>query len=77
MSNHPHIEEITVNPVEDLPSMFGLNALKEINKSIRDRWNRCDCCGKFVAYNEVSRTLLTPDAEGTRETYETLCKKCK
>lgn len=45
--------------------------------SKRDPWNRCDCCGKFVAYNEVIRILLTPDAEGTRETYETLCKKCK
>jgi len=45
----------------------------------RDQWNRCDVCGKFIPidyfqrYGPALRRLLTPDAEGTRETWETLC----
>jgi len=42
-------------------------------------WNRCDVCGKFIALkdfdNGAIRTLLTPDSELTKETYETLCIK--
>ena len=43
-------------------------------------WNRCDNCGKFIAYadfgNGAARRLVTPDSEFSREEYETLCKKC-
>lgn len=39
---------------------------------------RCDDCGRFIALADfesgaASRRLLTPDAYGSRETYETLC----
>ena len=48
----------------------------------RDPWNRCDCCGKYISYADFAseqavRWLITPDAEGTKETYGTRCKKCK
>lgn len=42
-----------------------------------DPWNRCDVCGKFIAFEDfdrgASRTLLYPGSELTRETFETLC----
>lgn len=46
-----------------------------------DRWNRCDHCGQFISVADfvnakASRILITPDAEGTRETYETTCRQC-
>ncbi len=47
----------------------------------RDPWNRCVYCGKFISYADFASTkavrwLITPDAEGTQETYGTMCKKC-
>ena len=46
-----------------------------------DLWNRCDVCGRIIALkdflNGATRRLITPDAEGTRETWETLCKDHK
>jgi hypothetical protein len=47
----------------------------------RDPWNRCDTCGKFVPLKEflegggASHTLVIPDAYGSEETWETLCKE--
>lgn len=40
-------------------------------------WNRCDDCGRFVAYANVYRRLVTPDSHRSREEYETLCRWCK
>lgn len=45
-------------------------------------WNKCDCCGKFISFKDFNgkqaiRNLITPDAEGACEEYETLCVKCK
>ena len=44
-----------------------------------DPWNRCDACGKFIAMGDFDkgavRHMLTPDAYGTHETWETLCIK--
>ncbi len=42
---------------------------------------KCDECDKFIAWKYFNngtarRWLLTPDAEGTTETYRTLCPKC-
>lgn len=35
---------------------------------------RCDQCGRFVDLTQgATRRLLTPDAHGSRETWETLC----
>lgn len=44
-----------------------------------DLWNRCDECGKLIAYKEfrlgkATRTLVTPDSEFTQEEWETLCR---
>ncbi len=45
-----------------------------------DHWNRCDVCGKFIPLADFPpdgpavRELLTPDAEGFRETWQTLCR---
>jgi len=43
-------------------------------------WNRCDTCGRFIAFDEfddgASRKLLTPLSDFTSETYETLCRNC-
>lgn len=46
-----------------------------------DAWNRCDSCGKFIAYGEFAegrakRILIYPDSQFTDETWETLCQKC-
>lgn len=45
----------------------------------RELWNRCDICGKFIAYNDFDkgalRRLDTPDSAYSSETYETLCVK--
>lgn len=44
---------------------------------MNDPWNRCDVCGKFIAMADFDkgaiRHMVTPDAYGTRETWETLC----
>lgn len=42
---------------------------------------KCDVCGRFVNYEALangyaSHRLLTPDAEGTEETYESFCERC-
>jgi hypothetical protein len=43
-----------------------------------DLWNRCDICGRFIAYKDFDhgavRTLLTPDSDRSREEWETLCR---
>jgi hypothetical protein len=40
---------------------------------------RCDVCGRFIKISDIGKgathELVTPDAEGTRETFETLCAK--
>lgn len=47
------------------------------NEQVRDPWNRCDVCGRFIAMKEFDkgalRQLVTPDSEFTREEWETLC----
>jgi hypothetical protein len=45
-----------------------------------DPWNRCDVCGKFIALEDfadgkATNTLLEPDSELGKETWETLCAK--
>lgn len=47
----------------------------------QDLWNKCDECGKFIAYEdfaegEAVRTLEAPSSLFTDETYTTLCKVC-
>lgn len=46
----------------------------------RETWNRCDDCGRFIGPDEFDRgavrQLVYPDSELTRETWETLCRKC-
>lgn len=42
---------------------------------------KCDACGKFVAAADLetgaaSHKMVTPDAEGCCEDWETLCKVC-
>jgi hypothetical protein len=43
-----------------------------------EAWNRCDVCGRFIAFADFDkgaiRRLVYPDSEFTRETYETLCR---
>jgi hypothetical protein len=45
---------------------------------IPDPWNRCDVCGRFIAYADfadgAARVLLTPQSDLSEETFETLCK---
>jgi hypothetical protein len=40
-------------------------------------WNRCDVCGKFIAFDDFDhgaiRCMITPDSHFTHEEYETLC----
>ena len=41
----------------------------------------CDDCGKFVSYKDLAdgtalHALLTPDSDLTKETWESLCRKC-
>ncbi len=47
---------------------------------MRDPWNRCNDCGKFIAIDDFKYGALhameTPDSELTHETWITLCKKC-
>ena len=46
---------------------------------MKDTWNRCDICGRFIALADFDRGarrhMLTPDAFGSSETWETLCIK--
>lgn len=48
----------------------------------REYWNRCDACGKFIAYADFDdgavRVLMTPHPPlpADAEIYQTLCKKC-
>jgi hypothetical protein len=44
-----------------------------------DAWNRCDACGKFIAFDDfISGTAIhkldTPESLVTNETFVTLCK---
>ena len=41
-------------------------------------WNRCDACGRFIAYAdfEMGATRTHRDADWKSEEYETLCIKC-
>jgi hypothetical protein len=44
-------------------------------------WNRCDACGKFIAYRHFEigaarRWLATPDSDYSVESYGTLCPEC-
>lgn len=48
----------------------------------RDDILTCDCCGRFVAAEDVmegraSHRYVAPDSAFTTETWETLCPKCK
>lgn len=40
-------------------------------------WNRCDVCGRFIAYadfgDSATRRPVTPDSHQSAETWETLC----
>jgi hypothetical protein len=43
------------------------------------RWDRCDQCGRFIPLEDFTtgralRVLVTPDAYGAVETWETLCR---
>lgn len=42
-------------------------------------WNRCDACGKFIPLSDFDkgavRSMVTPDSDRSRETWETLCRK--
>ncbi len=42
---------------------------------------RCDDCGRFIPYRDIedrsaTHRLVYPDSFCTRETYETVCRKC-
>lgn len=42
---------------------------------------KCDGCGRFISIEDLmaeraSHHLVTPDAEGFRETFESECEKC-
>jgi hypothetical protein len=43
-------------------------------------WNRCDDCGRFIAYEEFGNgaihKLITPLSACTWEEWETVCGKC-
>ena len=45
----------------------------------RDIWNKCQECGKFIAYedflNGAINKLDTPESDLSEETYITLCVK--
>jgi hypothetical protein len=45
----------------------------------KDPWNRCDECGRFIAYQDfvdglATNRLVMPESLVTRETFEVLCK---
>lgn len=46
-------------------------------KDYRKHWNRCDACGKFIAFDDFDngavRYMVTPDTGFTSEEFETLC----
>jgi hypothetical protein len=55
---------------------------KSTSKPKREYWNKCDICGKFIAYKDFEpegkavRHMVTPDSEYSREAWETICTKC-
>jgi hypothetical protein len=51
----------------------------------RELWNRCDDCGRFIAYKSFAymrrggkavRKLIHPDNHFSGEKWETRCAKC-
>lgn len=45
---------------------------------MKEQWNRCDACGRFVAYEDFAtgaavRALDTPDSAFSTESFATLC----
>jgi hypothetical protein len=44
-----------------------------------DLWNRCNVCGRIIALKDfldgATHRLISPDASGCEETWETLCKE--
>ena len=47
---------------------------------MRDTWNRCDDCGKFIQLDDfatgaASHKLLEPSSDLGVENWETLCKE--
>ena len=51
------------------------------DKQMKDYWNRCDACGKFVSIESFEnstavRRLVYPDSLYTREVTECLCAVC-
>lgn len=52
--------------------------INDINVNKLKIWNKCDICGKFIAYEDfhngkAKSVMITPDSELTKETFETLC----
>ena len=51
----------------------------ELGSCLRGYPLRCDACGRFIPWQDLddgtaSRTLITPDSDYSKETYETLCR---
>jgi hypothetical protein len=47
-----------------------------------DIWNRCNICGRIIAYQEFAdetavNRLVNPDAYGSDELWDTYHKKCE
>ena len=40
-------------------------------------WRQCCKCGRFIAYKDLSRTMVEPDNEFGGEVWETYHKACK
>ena len=45
-------------------------------------WNKCDVCGKYIAYadfirGKALRVFTAPNSQFTEESYTTMCPKCR
>ena len=54
----------------------------ELPVSVRDHWNRCFYCGKFIAYEEFTNgkadnVMILPDSAVSYETWEAYHLDCK
>jgi len=58
--------------------MFAISSLRKDRPKIETDKLRCDNCGRFCSYDTGAKTWnIYPDSAYTKETNETLCRKCQ
>ena len=73
-----NIDTVSMNKNKPTAKVVGFDA----PVSVRDYWNRCVYCGKFIAYEEFANgkadnVMILPDSALSYETWEAYHLDCK